>query len=191
MHKPKYRTDTRYSKTNLSLLMPFSSYSPLPTLCTQLQGFVHIATDSTRPPCTQLQCLYILLQPKTRTYRLRSNTAFRHPCYFAHHKNLPSTLRAWLLFIHSHGPRTMYRLTHSRLIYNILGWTTLRLDPLQFVLCELRGAFTMPIPKNVGFTPQKRYAGDPLPNIHPLSLHISINFLPLHHIIGTPLLFLY
>jgi len=54
--------------------------------------------------------------------------------------------------------------THSRLIYNILGQSTLRLDPLQFTLCALRKAFTILTPKNVGFKPQNHYTGDPLPN---------------------------
>ena len=69
MHKPEYKQirniseSTRYSRTNLSLLISLIQYYPLPALRTQLQGSMHIDADFIRPLCTQLWSLY----PTTNT----------------------------------------------------------------------------------------------------------------------------
>ena len=107
----------------------------------------------TRPPFTRLQSLYLLLQPTLAPTDL--DLLSRLDIHITSiTKKLPLTLRPLLLFIYSHGPRTMGRLTHSRLIYNILGQTTLRLDPLQFTLYALHIAFTIQFPKMWASSPK-------------------------------------
>jgi len=64
MHKPEYRNRYSIFQNQLIFINAFVSYNPLPTLRTQLQGSAHIVVDSTKPPRTQLQSLYLLLQPR-------------------------------------------------------------------------------------------------------------------------------
>ena len=141
MHKPKYRNRYSIFQNQLICINAFVSCNPLPTLHTQLQGSAHIAMDSTRPSCTQLRSLYLLLQPKLGI--TNSNLLSLHMLILL--PFLPKTI------FYAYSLALIYtfmgRPTHSRLTYNILGRTTLGLDPLQFALCALCGPFTVQYPK--------------------------------------------
>lgn len=100
IHKPKCRNRYAIFQNQPIFIKAFSSYNPLPSLHTQLQGSTHIVADSIRPLRTQLQSLYLLIQPHTQTYRFRLNTIFRKPYHFRSDlpttRKLPSTPRSLL-----------------------------------------------------------------------------------------------
>ena len=69
------------------------------SLRTQLQGFVHLAADSSKPLCTQLQSLSPLPKPLTRTYRCLQIVLLKNPLHYRSKiipKDLPFPHRAAL-----------------------------------------------------------------------------------------------
>ena len=111
-------------KIKLIFINSLSKYNPNSALDTQLQGSMHTAADSTRPLRTQLQILFPPLQPKTRTYQLRSNSSSKRTCYFSKTKT-DFTLRASLYLYNPMVCRPWVGWPYNILIYITLGRTTL------------------------------------------------------------------